>query len=65
VNNSKKRYRPSFRMLQREPAFAAGSWGSRTSKQPAFASGTSMELSCWENGVATGPSGPSVSVARK
>ena len=53
-------------MVQRLPAGAAGACGSRTSKQPAFASGTSMELSCTGKGVATGsPPASGSSAARR
>ena len=52
-------------MTQGEPAVAAGAYGSRISRQSALASGAIRELSWTGNGVATGPSGPALSVARR
>jgi hypothetical protein len=52
-------------MEQRLPAGAAGSKGSRTKRQSAFARTAIIDESCILAGVATGmPFGPGASVAR-
>jgi len=52
-------------LAARLPALAAGSKGSRITRQSAFANGRIMELSWTGKGVAIKPSMPSLSVARR
>src|SRR6202030_576472 len=62
LNNAQ---RSSRTISQRLPAFAAGECGCRMTRQPACASGAIIEESWVGNGVATGPSGPSLRSARR
>ena len=50
-------------MMHDEPAAAAGACGGRITRQPERDNGAISDESCADTGVATGPSGPKVSVA--